>query len=61
MLLVLMIGGASLRALDPDGFDGVSEHEGCRGLHSTYVVNGKPRTDHALACPRPDGTWRIVQ
>jgi hypothetical protein len=33
----------------------------CREFESTVIVDGQPRIAHGLACPQPDGTWRIVR
>jgi hypothetical protein len=33
----------------------------CREFESTVIVDGQPRISRALACPQPDGTWRIVR
>jgi hypothetical protein len=32
----------------------------CREFESTVIVDGQPRLARGLACPQPDGTWRIV-
>lgn len=45
---------ASLRAApDPLG--------GCRELESTVIVDGQTRVARGLACPQPDGSWRVVR
>lgn len=34
---------------------------GCRELESTMIVDGQTRVARGLACPQPDGSWRIVR
>jgi hypothetical protein len=31
----------------------------CQQVESTIVVDGRPRPAYVLACPQPDGTWRV--
>ena len=33
----------------------------CRELESTVIVDGQTRVARGLACPQPDGSWRIVR
>lgn len=33
----------------------------CRRFESTVIVDGQARVARGLACPQPDGTWRIVR
>lgn len=33
----------------------------CREFQSTVIVDGQPRIARGLACPQPDGSWRIVR
>jgi hypothetical protein len=33
----------------------------CREFESTVIVDGQPRLARGLACPQPDGSWRIVR
>jgi hypothetical protein len=32
----------------------------CREFESTVIVDGQQRLARGLACPQPDGSWRIV-
>jgi hypothetical protein len=34
---------------------------GCQQFESTVIVDGQPRIARGLACPQPDGSWRIVR
>ncbi len=34
---------------------------GCRELESAVIVDGQTRMARGLACPQPDGSWRIVR
>ncbi len=33
----------------------------CREFESTVIVDGQQRIARGLACPQPDGSWRIVR
>lgn len=33
----------------------------CREFQSTVIVDGQPLPARGLACPQPDGSWRIVR
>ena len=33
----------------------------CQEFQSTVIVDGQPRIARGLACPQPDGSWRIVR
>lgn len=40
---------------------GTQSRAACQEFHSTVIVNGQSRIAAGLACPQPDGTWRIVR
>lgn len=34
---------------------------GCREFHSTVTIGGRPQKAWGIACPQPDGTWKIIK
>jgi hypothetical protein len=33
---------------------------GCQQVQSTILIYGQPQPAYVLACPQPDGTWRLA-
>jgi hypothetical protein len=51
-------------SIPPPGGPGSPAHSrrgACRQFQSTVIVDGQARVAKGLACPQPDGSWRIVQ